>query len=84
MYVALSRNSAHDELVTSVTTYVMFYVLQVFYPGNEQPVFFVASRGHHADIGGITPGNPSPSISAVFPKNYCLIRMYVVRTYVHT
>ena len=21
------------------------------------PVFFVASRGHHADVGGITPGN---------------------------
>jgi 5-oxoprolinase (ATP-hydrolysing) len=21
-----------------------------------EPVFFVASRGHHADIGGISPG----------------------------
>ena len=30
--------------------------LQVFYPGYESPVFFVANRGHHADIGGITPG----------------------------
>lgn len=30
--------------------------LQVFYPGNECPVFFVANRGHHADIGGISPG----------------------------
>ena len=29
---------------------------QVFYPGTECPVFFVANRGHHADIGGITPG----------------------------
>jgi 5-oxoprolinase (ATP-hydrolysing) len=25
-----------------------------------QPVFFVASRGHHADIGGITPGSMPP------------------------
>ena len=32
------------------------FVYQVFYPGSEGPVFFVASRGHHADIGGITPG----------------------------
>ena len=24
------------------------------------PVFFVASRGHHADIGGITPGSMPP------------------------
>lgn len=31
-------------------------VLQVFYPGNDSPVFFVANRGHHADIGGKTPG----------------------------
>jgi 5-oxoprolinase (ATP-hydrolysing) len=30
----------------------------------EQPIFYVASRGHHADIGGITPGSmPSHSTS---------------------
>ena len=27
----------------------------------EQPLFFVASRGHHADIGGITPGSMPPN-----------------------
>lgn len=26
----------------------------------KRPVFFVASRGHHADIGGITPGSMPP------------------------
>ncbi|GJQ08613.1 hypothetical protein GpartN1_g404.t1 [Galdieria partita] len=26
----------------------------------NQPVFFVASRGHHADIGGLTPGSMPP------------------------
>jgi len=35
-------------------------LLQVFYPGQSRPVFFVASRGHHADIGGITPGSMPP------------------------
>ena len=30
--------------------------LQVFYKGQEKPVFYVANRGHHADIGGTTPG----------------------------
>lgn len=30
--------------------------VQVFYPGQSKPVFFVASRGHHADIGGSAPG----------------------------
>ena len=30
----------------------------------QKPTFYVASRGHHADIGGITPGSmPSNSIS---------------------
>jgi len=28
--------------------------------GFEQPLFFVASRGHHADIGGVTPGSMPP------------------------
>lgn len=26
----------------------------------KDPIFFVASRGHHADIGGITPGSMPP------------------------
>jgi 5-oxoprolinase (ATP-hydrolysing) len=26
----------------------------------EQPLFYLASRGHHADIGGITPGSMPP------------------------
>lgn len=29
-------------------------------PGAVKPVFFVASRGHHADIGGLTPGSMPP------------------------
>lgn len=33
---------------------------QVFLKGVSRPVFFVASRGHHADIGGITPGSMPP------------------------
>jgi 5-oxoprolinase (ATP-hydrolysing) len=28
--------------------------------GDSRPSFFVASRGHHADIGGITPGSMPP------------------------
>ena len=35
-------------------------ITPVFYPNNNRPVFFVASRGHHADIGGITPGSMPP------------------------
>ena len=28
---------------------------------DERPVFWVASRGHHADVGGITPGSMPPN-----------------------
>jgi 5-oxoprolinase (ATP-hydrolysing) len=33
--------------------------------GQEPPLFYVASRGHHADIGGITPGSMPPSSRSV-------------------
>ncbi|MGE0827908.1 MAG: hydantoinase B/oxoprolinase family protein [Hyphomonadaceae bacterium] len=32
----------------------------VFLDGDEAPAFFVAARGHHADIGGLTPGSMPP------------------------
>lgn len=35
-------------------------VLYFVYRSVKDPVFFVASRGHHADIGGITPGSMPP------------------------
>lgn len=31
-------------------------ITPVFVKNESAPVFFVASRGHHADIGGISPG----------------------------
>ncbi|KAL0277618.1 UNVERIFIED_CONTAM: hypothetical protein PYX00_004848 [Menopon gallinae] len=36
-------------------------ITPVFLRGEKKPVFFVASRGHHADIGGITPGSMPPN-----------------------
>ena len=35
-------------------------ITPVFVPGQDKPVFFVANRGHHADIGGISPGSMPP------------------------
>ena len=35
-------------------------VSPVFDSAGERIIFFVASRGHHADIGGIAPGSMSP------------------------
>ncbi len=36
-------------------------ITPVFINGNNLPVFFVASRGHQADLGGITPGSMPPN-----------------------
>ena len=36
-------------------------ITPVFYDNIDKPVFFVANRGHHADIGGISPGSMPPS-----------------------
>ncbi|MGB3293626.1 MAG: hydantoinase B/oxoprolinase family protein [Phormidesmis sp.] len=39
-------------------------ITPVFEDGGRQVIFYLASRGHHADIGGITPGSmPSDSTS---------------------
>jgi 5-oxoprolinase (ATP-hydrolysing) len=33
--------------------------------GEPQPLFYVAARGHHADIGGLTPGSMPPDSRSV-------------------
>ncbi|KAL6260479.1 hypothetical protein P5V15_008004 [Pogonomyrmex californicus] len=59
-------------------------ITPVFYRNVPTPVFFVASRGHHADIGGITPGSMPPhstSLSqegAVF-KSFLLVHKGIFR-----
>jgi N-methylhydantoinase B/oxoprolinase/acetone carboxylase alpha subunit/N-methylhydantoinase A/oxoprolinase/acetone carboxylase beta subunit len=39
----------------------------------EPPLFFVASRGHHADVGGITPGS-MPAFSTSIEQEGLLLR----------
>lgn len=34
----------------------------------DKPVFFVASRGHHADIGGISPGSMPPHSTSLLQE----------------
>jgi 5-oxoprolinase (ATP-hydrolysing) len=40
-------------------------ITPIFLPDEPTPVFYVASRGHHADIGGITPGSMPPHSSSI-------------------
>ena len=43
----------------------VYVLLKVFHGGESRPVFYVASRGHHADIGGITPGSMPPHSKSI-------------------
>ena len=40
-------------------------VTPVFLHGAPRPAFYVASRGHHADVGGIAPGSMSPDAKTI-------------------
>ena len=40
-------------------------IMPVFLDADDDPAFFVAARGHHADVGGITPGSMPPSSKTV-------------------
>src|SRR3546814_19970987 len=39
-------------------------LMPVFVEG-ETPAFFVAARGHHADLGGIPPGSMPPDSTSI-------------------
>jgi 5-oxoprolinase (ATP-hydrolysing) len=40
-------------------------VMPVFLEGDTHPSFFTAARGHHADVGGISPGSMPPNSTTV-------------------
>ncbi len=40
-------------------------ITPVFDPSSAHPLFFVASRGHHADIGGKSPGSMPPNSASL-------------------
>ena len=48
-------------------------ITPVFADGSSVPLVFVASRGHHADVGGITPGS-MPAFSRTIADEGLLLR----------
>lgn len=40
----------------------------VFDASSTRVIFFTASRGHHADIGGILPGSMPPTSTTIFEE----------------
>jgi 5-oxoprolinase (ATP-hydrolysing) len=48
-------------------------------PSAKSPAFFVASRGHHADIGGATPGSMPPASRTLEEEGVLIPLMRLVR-----
>ncbi|MEO0648993.1 MAG: hydantoinase B/oxoprolinase family protein, partial [Cyanobacteria bacterium J06650_10] len=55
------NGGTHLPDVTAITPVFIEGTETVNDSAENQPLFFVASRGHHADIGGITPGSMPPN-----------------------
>jgi len=54
-------------------------VITPVFLGSDAPVFYVASRGHHADIGGITPGSMPPYSRSIEEEGVMLDNVLLVR-----
>ncbi|MGU7773374.1 hydantoinase B/oxoprolinase family protein [Burkholderia sp. MR1-5-21] len=59
-------------------------ITPVFADGSDEPLFYVGSRGHHADIGGTTPGSMPPDSThideeGVLIDNWQLVSAGVLR-----
>lgn len=52
-------------------------ITPVFDQGNI--IFFVASRGHHADIGGISPGSMPPHSNELYQEGAAIISLKLVK-----
>jgi 5-oxoprolinase (ATP-hydrolysing) len=59
--------------------YKVLIPAQVFFNHSPRPVFFVAARGHHADIGGATPGSMPPHSKSIFEEGAVFKSFYLVK-----
>jgi len=53
-------------------------IMPVFVDGGERPAFFVAARGHHADVGGISPGSMPPDSRSIDDEGVLLDNVLLV------
>ncbi|EYB84643.1 hypothetical protein Y032_0313g2205 [Ancylostoma ceylanicum] len=53
-------------------------ITPVFFENISKPVFFLANRGHHADIGGLVPGSMPPNATSLQQEGATFISFKVV------
>ncbi|MBD1862934.1 MULTISPECIES: hydantoinase B/oxoprolinase family protein [Trichocoleus] len=61
-----------------VTVITPVFAVNTPHSSSLTPLFFVASRGHHADIGGITPGSMPPNSTSVEQEGILIDNFQVV------
>ncbi len=54
-------------------------ITPIFDDGGEDLLFFVGSRGHHADIGGSTPGSMPPDSRTIDEEGVLITNLLLVR-----
>ncbi len=54
-------------------------IAPIILSGENKPAFFTAARGHHADIGGITPGSMPPDSTRVEEEGVLIENFLLVR-----
>ncbi len=54
-------------------------VMPVFSIGDSRPDFWVAARGHHADVGGIQPGSMPPTSTTIAEEGVLFDAMPILR-----
>jgi 5-oxoprolinase (ATP-hydrolysing) len=55
-------------------------VVTPWFENSERPLFFLASRAHHADIGGITPGSMPSESHHIDEEGVLIDNFWLVRT----
>uniref|UniRef100_A0A1I7XEM6 Hydantoinase_B domain-containing protein n=1 Tax=Heterorhabditis bacteriophora TaxID=37862 RepID=A0A1I7XEM6_HETBA len=53
-------------------------ITPVFFKSIPHPVFFLANRGHHADIGGLVPGSMPPNATSLSQEGSTFISFKIV------
>jgi 5-oxoprolinase (ATP-hydrolysing) len=53
-------------------------VIMPVFDGGDAPAFYVAARGHHADIGGITPGSMPPDSRTIADEGVLIDNVQLV------
>lgn len=54
-------------------------VMTPFFTADKRLLFWVASRGHHADIGGIAPGSMPPHSKSLAEEGAAIVAMKLVK-----